>query len=319
MRWASRGKTLGVRYVAERRLGFLVTESDPGRYDRTEVKFAVGFDSRCASCSIFAMRRLAAAEVAQVAQRYLAGESSRAIADCFGVSDVAVLNWLKKLGVSTRNASEARRLYPVWDEAFAKLTPESAYWIGFLMADGCVHDESKVSVGLSQTDAQHLYKLRSFLRCEERPVYRVVSNRSYQFKVHSRQIVSDLRRYGVIPRKSLVAKAKAGVDAHPSFWLGVLDGDGCIGISRGRLRVRFAGAQALMQQLVRFLAENQVRGRNSTFNVGITKGRNGLCEVAVLGQRAANLLRLLYESSPVYLARKHQRFLQVQELVCESP
>lgn len=76
----------------------------------------------------------------------------------YEVTDVAILKVLKANGISSRDPSLARMVYPVWHEAFSVLTPESAYWIGFLMADGCVHDESKVVLALKNSDKNHIEK-----------------------------------------------------------------------------------------------------------------------------------------------------------------
>jgi len=252
------------------------------------------------------MHRLTEVEKVATAKRYLAGESSGIIAYSFGVTDVAILNHLKKMGVKRRGPSEARRVYPIWDQAFSILTQEAAYWVGFLMADGCVHDASKVSVGLAEKDYQHLQKLRSFLHTETRPIYIVPTTKSRQLKIHSEQIVKDLVSYGVVPRKSYCAKGKLNVHRMPSFWLGVLDGDGTIGWSKNRIRVRVAGTKQLLTQLVSFLVAHKVRGRASTFKVRIGKSGKHLHEVTLCGQRALNFLRLLYADSPVYLSRKRK-------------
>lgn len=246
------------------------------------------------------------AERAQLPSRYRAGESSGALAKSLGVSDVAILNHLKKMGIDRRDPSLARREYPLWDAAFTTLTPEAMYWLGFLMADGCVHDESKVTLGLARRDRRHLAKLRTYLRTDSRPIQYVPQSRSHVLKIHSRQIVSDLTHYGITTRKSLTARAQNGIDLQPTFWLGVLDGDGSIDMSRGRPRVRFFGTPALMRQLTRFLFV-RVQGRRRDLRLKVHIRRDGLGEVGLLGARAVNLLQLLYISSPVWLERKKAR------------
>src|SRR5271157_639400 len=132
------------------------------------------------------MRRLTPEERVSLPSRYLAGESSGDLAKSLGVSDVAILVHLKKLGMRSRDPSMARRKYPLWDGAFSTLSPEATYWIGFLMADGCVHDESRVTVGLARKDVGHLERLRSYLRTDTRPIHKVPQNRSCLLEIHSR-------------------------------------------------------------------------------------------------------------------------------------
>lgn len=234
---------------------------------------------------------------------------------------MAILAHLKKLGVTSRDPSKARREYPLWDEAFGTLTPEAAYWIGFLMADGCVHDESKVTVGLAKKDIVHLERLRSYLRTDTRPIQNVPQTKSRMLKIHSRQIVKDLAHYGVTPRKSLTALASNKINEHPAFWLGVMDGDGSVGPSRGRLRVRLNGTPQLMNQFARFLVARGVRGRNKSPWLKVHVRKDGLGEVTLLGERAKNLLRLFYGASPVWLARKKMKaeaFGSVDRLACAA-
>lgn len=257
------------------------------------------------------MKRLDPHEREQIKDRYLKGESSGVLAKFFGVSDVAVLKTLRKQGVQSRNPSEARRIYPVWDDAFRSPSPEGIYWIGFLMADGSVLDESKIQIALAVKDVGHLRKLRRFLKTVERPIYKVPSTKSRHLKVHSRRLVIDLARYGVVPRKTYCAKALSGIENEPAFWLGVLDGDGTIGLSKGRGRVRMYGTPTLMRQFTRFLVRHQVAGRSSGFRVKSGKRRDGLSEVALLGRRAANFLALVYAESPVCLGRKMKRAEEV--------
>lgn len=237
-----------------------------------------------------------------IVARYCDGESSGSLARSFGVSDVTILNYLKRRGISRRGPSEARREYPIWDGAFSTITPESAYWIGFLMADGCVLDESKVQVGLSQSDRAHLEKLRRYLRTEARPIYDVPQNKSAVLKFHSKQIVSDLKRFGVVPRKSNKAKARGRIQKEPAFWLGVMDGDGSVD-SFQRGRVRMYGTRALMEQFASF-AEQKLMGYSGWLKPTVSRHSDSLWAVCIEGQRAKSFLSLAYKSSPVYLDRK---------------
>jgi hypothetical protein len=98
----------------------------------------------------------------EAAQRYIRGQTCEQIAADFGVSGVAILGVLNRRGVPVR------RRCTVWHNAFDEITPESAYWCGFLFADGNVHRRSLqqqpvLSVGVAARDLQQIVKLRSFL------------------------------------------------------------------------------------------------------------------------------------------------------------
>src|SRR5438874_1995899 len=84
---------------------------------------------------------LCAAEEPAVVAEYRNGESAVQIAIRRGTSKDTILRILDDHGVARRERAEATRMavaIPVNHHAFDVLTPESAYWIGVLMADGCV-------------------------------------------------------------------------------------------------------------------------------------------------------------------------------------
>ena len=244
---------------------------------------------------------------ASIISGYLSGISTEKLAPIHGISPSSIIAVLKAAGVPRRDRYEARMVYPVRNEAFARLTPEASYWVGFLMADGCVLDESKVVINLQRSDVGHLEKLRRFIGSEDRPIHHIASVKACQLKFHSRRIVSDLARYGVVPRKSLSAVSSGEAWKQPAFWLGVMDGDGTIDLAgkRRHIRVRLCGSVELMNQFSSFLQDN-VSGRNGRLRPEPWLRSESFAVVSIGGARALNFLRLAYGSSPVSLDRKRE-------------
>ena len=59
-----------------------------------------------------------------------------------------------------------KRIYTINENVFNEITEESAYWIGFLMADGCIATRKSspyISLRISEVDIEHIEKFRSFL------------------------------------------------------------------------------------------------------------------------------------------------------------
>ena len=73
-----------------------------------------------------------------IVARYLSGESSAHIARDFGIHSTNIRGILRRRGVQMRTNSEAQTRLPLNHEAFDVLTPEAAYWCGFIAADGTV-------------------------------------------------------------------------------------------------------------------------------------------------------------------------------------
>jgi len=128
-------------------------------------------------------------------------------------------------------------------------TPEKAYWLGFLAADGCVYPpEWKVRLMLAKKDKAHVEKFKSFLGTPHKvgyigPSSNVVKSGSrkgrtirgsgaYQFSVRCKTRVNDLTKNGVGPNKTFThsfpkeEQVPARLLSH--YVRGYFDGDGSI-------------------------------------------------------------------------------------------
>jgi hypothetical protein len=248
---------------------------------------------------------------------YLAGASAVVLGARFGVSSQSVYNALQRRGIAVRTRKAARRnRYQLDETAFDAITPESAYWVGFLMADGSVGD-TRVELGLSLKDKDHLLAFRSFMRSGhtvlERRVHSPNGNehRRVQLSFNSDRVVVALCRFGVVPRKSLVAKVSDELVGNRDFWRGVVDGDGSVGFSldRGRRRGRLtlAGSGPLLRQFSDFVAETVGK------QVKLIRQGRIFC-VYLSGRRAAFVARLLYSGCSTALGRKREAASTMMEM-----
>lgn len=239
----------------------------------------------------------------QIANQYMAGAPSSLIASKLEITDTSVLSALKEAGIERRSRAEAKRIYPMDERAFAQLTNDSAYWLGFLMADGCVYD-GRLSLTLQKGDQGHLVKLRTFLKGPSLPI-RSFGDNAVSLQVNSRQLCADLALWGVLPRKSLTAQASGFVEAHPAFWLGMIDGDGTVGIRKrdGSPKVILcAGGSHILTQFVDYIERWSADSFRPT--IGVRRQPTRLYRVTLGGVRARDFLRHLHESRPVALDRK---------------
>src|SRR5215472_12112276 len=80
-------------------------------------------------------------ERSQMAELYLTGATSQQVADIFHTDKGTVCRHLEKAGVVRRTNGETKRKYFIRQDAFAAVQDEAtAYWLGFLFADGCVYE-----------------------------------------------------------------------------------------------------------------------------------------------------------------------------------
>ncbi len=129
-----------------------------------------------------------------------------------------------------------RRRQHFFNEGFfdAIETPEQAYWLGFMTADGCIHDRYHLGITLQECDSGHLIKFADCIG-SDLPVTSTVKKcngkiyHGARILVSSKRMVESLEHLGITPRKSFTVKPWNGsLELMPVYWRGLFDGDGCI-------------------------------------------------------------------------------------------
>jgi hypothetical protein len=107
-------------------------------------------------------------------------------------------------------------------------TPEAAYWIGFLSADGSFEKRGKIKVGLGIKDKDHLLKLVKFINytgsireCEK----------SIEISFMNKKIKQLMKEYDIKPNKTYnppIDIPYTDPILRLSYCIGFIDGDGSI-------------------------------------------------------------------------------------------
>ena len=208
-----------------------------------------------------------------------------------------------------------RRLVPSNEGAFSELTEESAYWAGFLMADGCVGiprvGSPSVSINLMLADRPHLVAFRTFLGATNGITTVPPKSDSGHAYIHirSERVVSDLVAIGVTPRKSMREVASPVLASSRHFWRGLVDGDGCLlwwtnrrlDPNRHYPMLSVVGSESIMAQLLSF-----VRAIPCETGASIRQDKRtpGLWTLELNSTPATIVARELYCGATVALARK---------------
>lgn len=265
----------------------------------------------------------------QMVEEYIGGKSSTEVGKKFGIAGNGVLKFVKRAGV-TRSLSDAHRKCTLNECAFDVLTPEAAYWLGFLMTDGNVY-HNNVQVTLSVKDVGHLEKLRTFLGSSRAISYgkpavsklkakfggkTIHSNGSAILSVASPRLVKKLAKFGIVPRKTGIEKAPSSLAFNLSFWRGCLDGDGHLGLYRTKAprqvqerfvpRVSLCGTKKLLRQFKLFV-ENHLGPCTNKIH-----WHAGIWALDFDGSKADKLIYLLYGiPGEVSLDRKQQKAFSI--------
>jgi len=252
---------------------------------------------------------------AEIVQLYRGGMGYTQVASTTGYSVMTCWKYVRNVG-----AERIPIRYKCDKTAFDEINDEdSAYWLGFIYADGNVCN-GILTLGLAYRDVEHVRKFRDFLSSNH-PVVRRQSMsfdkpvESATLKVGRKYMCASLAKWGVVPAKSLVLKPPVGIadELMRHFWRGVVDGDGTIGTyiasSNGKPQWAIyltAGNAEMPQGFLDFIHHNHIET-----NATVRQEKEHKFRVAFGGVRMAQeVASLLYEGATVYLDRKHELYKQ---------
>lgn len=135
---------------------------------------------------------------------------------------------------------------------FKKWSPEMAYVLGFLYADGDIEDVRKSSrtqyITFASVDKEILESVKKALGSQHNLNYRAPRKITYQngkeyessgiyrLRIGSKKMFDDLIKLGLTPRKSLTIKFPKSIpgDCLNHFVRGYFDGDGCVYLQKAK-------------------------------------------------------------------------------------
>ena len=113
-------------------------------------------------------------------------------------------------------------------EKFLNESYESYYWIGFLMADGCMKNNS-IALSLCIKDLEHMKKLCSFAQINKIKLFK--DKTQCYTTINNKKICREIReKFHLIERKTYNPPDLSYLegDKFIAFLIGFIDGDGCI-------------------------------------------------------------------------------------------
>lgn len=258
-------------------------------------------------------RRFTDEQEREMAVSYKGGEGTVVLAQRFETTPNVIKAALNRQGLTRRTKDESRKFTtaPVDPTRFLgpDLSEAERYWIGFLMADGCITktQQSKhlrLSVKLHAKDIGHLEKLRSFLSTTSNIFH---YQDDCQIAVVSDEVCENLIQWGVVPRKSLIAKVHPSLDHDRDFWRGYIDGNGTVRMGKPKYKKSaptislVCGSDDLISGFLDF-AEAITGFRTARRYVERSRS---VC-AGYGSSRAAVIVRRLYDGATVFLDRKRQ-------------
>lgn len=204
-------------------------------------------------------------------------------------------------------------------------TEAKAYWLGFILADGCVlwnevTGTYALSIGLQSRDMEHLTTLERDFGGSRTPLIDP-RNGTIRLVWYSKHLAKCLIELGITPRKS----AMETIPSYPReyerhFWRGVFDGDGCLTIQRKRpetapeFRFSLAGSVTVLTAF-----QEWARASAGMFPQRISRAKNsqGVCRTSVFylsgNRQIAAVTTALYGDCSRMLRRKYEVYLALLE------
>lgn len=172
------------------------------------------------------------------------GNSANDIAIRYGIGVSTVYSWMRKLGIKHCYRKKNVNLLEDYFETID--TNEKAYWLGWLITDGCIYDTC-ISISLQARDKHILEEFEKDLHLTD--CIKPFNGKYYRFEFWSKKMVNDLAKYGIVRNKTFtVDLPKLDDDLMPSLLRGCLDGDGSVMTSNGTFKhfeVSFTRKQAM--------------------------------------------------------------------------
>lgn len=218
-------------------------------------------------------------------------------------------NVLRRQGVTIRSNHDNNRLYDLNPHVFDVIDNEhSAYWLGFIYADGCVYNRS-LKVALAQKDIDQLEKLKMFLESNH-PIEKTLvsasgTNKKYQhcnLTVTHMHLAKQLKSLGIIANRGKFDKCinqiKPDMIQH---WIrGLVDGDGSFHSYKPGFSI--VGRKPMLEFIRQIFADKINRNPNIKIHKHPTAKIHSLIYMG--RQQCQIIAEYLYKDATIWMARK---------------
>lgn len=201
-------------------------------------------------------------------------------------------------------------------------SPEKAYWLGFIAANGCVYVREKnatIKIDLHEKDEEHLEKFKTFMNSNVN-IRHFINDSGFSkdapspmcgISFNSKLMAQDFINHGIVPRKSLVLQPPL-IDEkyYLPYILGYFDGDGTIyKFNQDKeYNIGFIGSYDTISWI------NQIIGLNATLE---QRDKNSQTYYIRCGgtNKPYSILKMLYNSVDIHLERKYLLFKELESVV----
>lgn len=247
--------------------------------------------------------------IREIIELYNSGYGTMYIARSLSISRCTIQKYLMLNGIRLRKTSP-RFHYNI--KFFSKYDPISAYWAGFIAADGYIRkNRATLHIKLKKSDYPHLLKFCIAIGYNAIP--KIAKNGEYCYiDISGKWFIDDLKvKYKIAPNKTKNVNISENIPIKylPHFIRGYFDGDGCISWSTTSY-ISFVSASVRMLNQISCLFKNLLRIKLKSKND--TPPIMNHSSISYSGKNAGIILKWMYKDSDdaIRLNRKHERYLK---------
>lgn len=235
------------------------------------------------------------------------------------------INYLLKKNNLQKDFSESRRKYKLNINYFNDIdTPNKAYILGFLYADGYNNQiNNTVVLSLKYTDKDILEKIRKEIGCEK-PLFENkyiskfdnVERHMFSLILASKHISKQLEEKGMVQNKTFIIGFPFFLkeELYSHFIRGYFDGDGCVSILKDSsksykesLTVSIISSKKMCEEMQKVLENN---GIYFNLNSPTGKSENNKIIRSKSYENCYNFMKYIYKDADLYMNRKKEIFLK---------
>lgn len=258
-------------------------------------------------------RIISSVDKGNIKEDYILGKSLKHISKKYNTPIYLISNILDEQRIVKRQTNQ---IYKVDDTYFDVIDNQNkAYVLGFIFADGTINKKCTcLSITLHEKDIDILQKIKKELRTDAniKPVLNKTNKHHVRLNICSTLICRALEKLGCRRNKTFDLKMpNIKEDLRSHFIRGFMDGDGCICIISRKTKkyfsLSFTGTLDMMESLKSiFGIDNKIYFFRNAYALHIGK------RIDVI-----RIVRWLYKDCDLFLQRKYNKYIEMQEYLTE--
>lgn len=228
-----------------------------------------------------------------------------------GLTRATVRKYAKEFGISVRSVGKPKEKTLDLSYFDSVDTPDKAYVLGFIYADGCNTGKS-LQIGIVATDVEVLEFIRDQMGSSDNlrfiPKYRPTWSDKYELRITSKELSQKLTKVGCPTNKSLTLEFPTWIpdELMSHFIRGYFDGDGsvwCNKHSGKSWHVNFSSGNVLFLTILHAYLHQKlgVQGQIYSLQKGYSLDFSKKSNVELI-------LKYIYKDSNFSMTRKRQRY-----------